>query len=50
MKTKELIISFLDYAVELDETTKVIYSRITKLVNEITSEENLRALLINLQK
>ena len=50
MVTKELTISFLDYAVQLDEKTKIIYNRITKLVNGIKNDESLRALLINLQK
>gem|GEM_PF-1910292 len=47
--SKELRISFIDFSIELDEKTQVIYDRISKLINN-SKNENLRALLLNLQK
>ncbi len=47
--SKELKISFLDFSIELDEKTKVIYEKATELIMNI-DDNNLRALLINLQK
>ncbi|HRX64256.1 MAG TPA: hypothetical protein P5060_04080, partial [Candidatus Absconditabacterales bacterium] len=47
--SKDLKISFLDFAIELDENTQVIYNKITKLINNV-KDENVKALLINLQK
>jgi hypothetical protein len=39
----------LDFSIELDEKTKVIYNKTTELITNI-EEENLKALLLNLQK
>ena len=47
--TKELKVSFLDFAIELDEKTKVIYDKVTELILNINND-SLKALLINLQK
>jgi hypothetical protein len=47
--SKELKISFLDFAIELDEKTKVIYDKVTQLILDIDND-SLKALLINLQK
>jgi hypothetical protein len=47
--SKELKISFLDFDIELDEKTKVIYDKVTQLILNINND-NLKALLINLQK
>lgn len=47
--SKELKISFIDFSIKLDEKTQVIYDRISKLINN-SKNENLRALLLNLQK
>jgi len=47
--SKELKISFIDFSIQLDEKTQVIYDRISKLINS-SKNENLRALLLNLQK
>ncbi len=47
--SKELKVSFLDFSIELDEKTKVIYEKVTELIVNI-NDDSLRALLINLQK
>lgn len=50
LQQKNLIISFLDYAIQLDENTKVIYNKLTSLIYGISDEDQLKALLLNLQK
>jgi len=47
--SKDLKISFIDFSINLDEKTQVIYDKITKLINN-TKNEWFKALLINLQK
>jgi len=50
LQSKNLIISFLDYSIQLDEQTKVIYNKLTSLIYGISDEDQFKALLINLQK
>lgn len=50
LKTKDINISFLDYAIQLDENTKVIYNKLVELINSISDESTLKSLLLNLQK
>ncbi len=47
--SKEIVISFIDFSIDLDEKTQAIYDRITKLIHS-TKNETLKSLLINLQK
>lgn len=49
MVSKELRVSFLDFSIELDEKTKVIYDKATELIMNI-QDDWLKWLLLNLQK
>ena len=50
LQSQDIIISFLDYSINLDENTKVIYNKLTSLIYGISDEDSLKTLLINLQK
>lgn len=50
LQQRDLTINFLDYAIQLDENTKVIYNKLTALIYWISDEDQLKALLLNLQK
>lgn len=50
LQSKNIIVSFLDYSIQLDEQTKAIYNKLTSLIYGISDEDQFKALLINLQK